>query len=172
LTDLRGPVPLSDQHDLGSFSSVEPDLDDWLRNRALENRRMNVSATWVYTTPDDRVMGYVCMSTNSVVRREAPSPLRRGAPDPVPAFLIGRLAVDQSIPGEGVGTYLVGWALASSVATNERAAHSMVTVHALHERARDWWERFGFKPVTRDPECMHMYKPTADIEATLATMEL
>lgn len=50
-----------------------------------------------------------------------------GAPDPVPALLLGRPAVDRPHASRGVGTALAAHVPATAVALNERAACRAVT---------------------------------------------
>jgi GNAT superfamily N-acetyltransferase len=90
------------------------------------------------------------------------------SPDPVPALLLGRLAVDKSFADLGVGTALAAHVLATAVELNEKAACRAVVVTALHSRARSWWERLGFHPFhPDDPTDTDLYLLTSEIEATL-----
>lgn len=90
------------------------------------------------------------------------------APDPIPALLIGRLAVDRSVAGLGVGTALVAHVLATAVDLNDRAACRAVVVSALDESAGSWWARLGFHPFDpEDPGNLDLYLLTSEIAATL-----
>jgi hypothetical protein len=107
LTDLHRPEPLAPtRHDRSSFDSGEPALDEWLRRYAGQNRRRHTAATWVIATPEDRVAAYASLAMTAIDRSAAPAPVARHAPDPVPALLLGRLAVDLRHAGLGVGTAL------------------------------------------------------------------
>ncbi len=98
----------------------------------------------------------------------APSSLAKHAPDPVPALLIGRLAVDRSVAGLGIGSALVAHVLATAIDLNHRAACRAVVVSALDVSARTWWERLGFHPFdSQDPGSLELYLLTSEIEATL-----
>ena len=169
MTELRRPEPLDPKrHDRSAFNSGEADLDEWLRRYASQNRRRDTAATWVIAGADDRVVAYVSVAITGVDRSAAPDALGRNAPDPVPALLIGRLAVDQSLAGQGVGTALVAHVLATAIELNERAACRAVVATALDDRARQWWERVGFHPFdATDPDSLDLYLLTAEIEATL-----
>ncbi len=119
-------------------------------------------------TPDDVVIAYASLSMTAIDRSAAPNVLSRNAPNPVPAFLIGRLAVDRQFSGLGIGTSLLAHVLATAVELNAKAALRAVVVAALHERSRAWWQRFGFASFDpHDPGCLDLYLLTADIEATL-----
>lgn len=172
MTDLRRPEPLDpSRHDRGGFDSGEPALDDWLRRYAGQNRRGDTAATWVIATPEDRVVAYASLAMTAIDRSAAPDLVAKRAPDPVPALLLGRLAVDRSSSGLGVGTALVAHVLATAVELNAKAACRAIVVGALHERARAWWERLGFHPFDPDePTGTELYLLTSEIEATLEAL--
>lgn len=172
MTELRRPEPIDPKrHNRSAFDSGAPELDDWLRRYAAQNRRRNTAATWVVADADDMVRGYVSLSMMGIDRSSAPSALAKQAPDPVPALLIGRLAVDRTVAGLGVGTALVAHVLATAIDLNERAACRAVVVTALGTAAKSWWERFGFYPFDPgDPESLDLYLLTTEIRATLESM--
>lgn len=172
MTELRRPEPLDPKHhDRSRFDSGAPDLDEWLRRYSTQNRRQNTAATWVVTGADAVVVGYVSLAMTGIDRSRAPAQVAKHAPDPVPALLIGRLAVDRTVSGLGVGTALVAHVLATAVALNEQAACRAVVVSALDASARSWWERLGFHPLDpAEPEGMDLYLLTTEVAATLASM--
>jgi len=143
-------------------------LDEWLRRYAGQNRRRDTAATWVITTADDVVVACASVAVTGIDRSAAPAALVKGAPDPVPALLLGRLAVDRTYAGLGVGTALTMHVLATAVELNAKAACRAVVVTALSPTARTWWERLGFDPFyADDPAELDFYLLTAEIEATL-----
>ncbi len=169
MTELRRPTPLDPaRHERTRFESGEPALDEWLRRYAGQNRRRNTSATWVILDSQDTVIAYASIAMTSIDHSAAPSRLAKQSPDPVPALLLGRLAVDRSCSGLGIGTALVAHVLATAVELNAKAACRAVVVSAINARARRWWEHLGFHPF--DPDDEHhpdLYLLTADIEKTL-----
>ena len=101
-------------------------------------------------------------------RSAAPAGLAKQAPDPVPALLLGRLAVDRHHSGCGVGTALVAHVLATAVELNTHAAARAVVVNAINSNARRWWEHLGFHPFDPDEEeCPDLYLLTVEIAKTL-----
>lgn len=140
-------------------------LDDWLRRYAGQNRRRDTAATWVVIDANDVVVAYASVAMTGIDRSAAPEMLAKGAPDPVPALLLGRLAVDHRYSRLGIGTALVAHVLATAVDLNKKAACRAVVVTALTDTARAWWERLGFQPF--DPDQPDLYLLTAEIDATL-----
>jgi len=146
-------------------------LDEWLRRYAGQNRRRDTAATWVIADADARVVAYASLSMTAIDRSAAPSALAKQAPDPVPALLLGRLAVDREYAGLGVGTALAAHVLATAVELNAKAACRAVVVTALSADARRWWQRLGFEAFDEDDEAGDLYLLTADIEVSLRQVE-
>ena len=169
MTELRRPAPLDPRrHDRERFDSGEPVLDEWLRRYAGQNRRRDTAATWVIADAHDVVVAYASVSMTGIDRSAAPDVVARGAPDPVPALLLGRLAVDHRYAGLGIGTALAFHVLATVVELNEKAACRAVVVTALNRNARTWWEQLGFHPFEPDrPDELDLYLLTAEIDATI-----
>ena len=111
---------------------------------------------------NDTVVAYASLSMTGIDTSAAPAALAKRAPSPVPALLLGRLAVDLKCSGLGVGTALVAHVLATAVELNASAACRAVVVTALNERAATWWERFGF----------HRFYPTDSLDLYLLTSDV
>jgi GNAT superfamily N-acetyltransferase len=143
-------------------------LNEWLRRYAGQNRRNDTAATWVIATPDGRVAAYASLAMTGIDRSAVPEGLGKGAPNPVPGLLIGRLAVDRAFGGQGVGTALVLHALAVALDLNASAACKAVVVVALSEEAKTWWMRLGFHCFDEDDDsCLALYLLTSEISKTL-----
>jgi GNAT superfamily N-acetyltransferase len=114
-------------------------------------------------------VAYASIAMTAIDRSAAPSDLARQAPEPVPALLLGRLAVDRRYSNLGIGTALVAHVLATAVELNHKAACRAVVVTALTPTARSWWQRLGFHPFDpSDPEQLDLYLLTSEVQATLA----
>ena len=139
-----------------------------MRRYAGQNRRRDTAATWVIADAQNVVVAYASISMTGIDRSAAPEIVAKGAPDPVPALLLGRLAVDRRYAGLGIGTTLAAHVLATAVELNERAACRAVVVTALNSNARSWWQRLGFHAFDpSDSDQLDLYLLTAEIEATL-----
>lgn len=134
---LSAPVPLTDAHDLSAFDCGEAVLNDWLRQRAAKNES-RFSRTYVVAA-DARVVAYYCVSAGAVERAASPGKLRRNAPDAVPIAVIGRLAVDRTVGGRGLGADLLGDALRRIAAISRSIGIAAVLVQAKDDRARRFY---------------------------------
>tara|TARA_B100001105_G_scaffold50982_3_gene38436 strand:- start:289 stop:783 length:495 start_codon:yes stop_codon:yes gene_type:complete len=143
---LSAPVPLVASHRLDDFACGEASLDDWLKRRALGNQLSGASRTFVVTQADGQVLGYYALAAGAVAHETATSAVRRNMPDPVPVMVLARLAVDQRAQGRQLGGALLQDAVRRSLAVAENAGVRALLVHALHERARQFYEHYGFQP--------------------------
>lgn len=148
---LQAPDLLTAAHALTAFDSGVASLDDWLRRRALANQLSGASRIYVVATPDNHVVGYYALASGALARVDAPGRIKRNMPDPVPMAVIGRLAVDRSMQGRGLGVAL----LQDAVLRVQQAASIVgirgILVHAISEEARAFYEHHGFIPSVGDP---------------------
>lgn len=142
---LSPPEPLTTAHRLDDFECGEAVLDDWLKRRALANQLNGASRTFVVCDQDSRVRGYYTMAAGAVSRELATGTVRRNMPDPVPVMVLARLAVDRGAQGRKLGASLLRDAIMRTVAVSQHAGVRALLVHALHERARQFYEHYGFQ---------------------------
>jgi GNAT superfamily N-acetyltransferase len=143
---LQPPQPLQAGHLLDGFDCGEPVLDDWLKRRAMSNQFSGASRTFVVVDQDERVVGYYAVAAGAVAHQLASSAMRRNMPDPVPVLVLARLAVDRRAQGLKLGAALLQDAVKRALAVAENAGVRALLVHALHERARAFYEHYGFQP--------------------------
>lgn len=136
---LSAPVPLTVAHDLSAFDCGVPALDDWLRQRALKNES-RFSRSYVVCT-DNKVVAFYSLSAGAVERAQAPSKMRRNAPDSIPVSIIGRLAVDRAYAGRGLGADLLADALRRIALASQSIGIGAVLVHAKDEAAKRFYLR-------------------------------
>jgi GNAT superfamily N-acetyltransferase len=148
---LSAPMPLAGSHLLGDFSCGEPSLDEWLRKRAMANQASGASRTFVVVDQDQRVCGYYAMAAGAVAHHSATPSARRNMPDPVPVMVLARLAVDTRAQGLKLGAALLQDAVNRAVAVSYNAGVRALLVHALHERARLFYEHYGFEASPAHP---------------------
>ncbi|WP_298966401.1 GNAT family N-acetyltransferase [uncultured Methylobacterium sp.] len=144
------PVLLAQEHDLSAFESGHDSLDVWLRRRARANHIAGASRTYVVTCGLD-VVGYYCLASGAIAVVQAPGPVRRNMPDPIPVAVLGRLAVDRHWQRKGLGVAL----LQDAVLRTAQASHILgirgLLVHAISQEARAFYERYGFVRSPTDP---------------------
>ena len=148
---LSPPEPLASRHDISQFSSGVPTLDAWLRGKVRLNEARGGARTYV-ACDGDRVAGFYSLAASSVERRRVSSRVRRNMPDPIPVILLGQLAVDEAYRGRRIGSDLLIDAAKRSLSAAGAVGARAVIVQAVDERARAFYERFGFRPFSeREP---------------------
>ena len=157
---LSPPEPLRPGHDLASFECGRPALDNWLRQRALRNESAGASRTYVVCAAL-RVVGYYCLATGAVECARTPGRVRRNMPDPVPVMLMGRLAVDRTQQGAGLGRALLRDAILRTLQAAEIAGMRALLVHALDQDAARFYRYNGFLPSPMDPFVLMLPLDTA-----------
>jgi GNAT superfamily N-acetyltransferase len=145
VSDLVGPELLADQHVIDSFDCGDEPLDEWLARRARRNQIEGASRTWVITDDTD-VIAYYASSTAVVLRSESTKRAARNQPDPLPALLLSRLAVDQRWQGHGLGAALLKHFILKAVEVAQITGVRVLLVHAKNPEAAAFYTRYGFEP--------------------------
>lgn len=145
------PEPLTALHRLDDFECGEASLDDWSKRRALANQLSGASRTFVVTDEEGNVRGYYAMAAGAVSHRLATSGVRRNMPDPIPVMILARLAVDRRMQRLHLGAALLQDAVNRAVAVSQNAGVRALLVHALHEKAKQFYEHYGFQPSPTHP---------------------
>lgn len=140
----RSPEPLSPEHGVETFDSGVPALDIWLRKRARANEESGASRTFV-TCQGNRVVGYYSLAAASIMHDAATGRVKRNMPEPVPAVLIGRLALDKAWQGRGHGVSLLKDAVLRIASAAETIGVRAILVHAMSKDAMKFYEKFGFR---------------------------
>jgi len=148
---LSAPQPLAATHLLDGFASGEASLDEWLKRRALSNQSSGASRAFVVTDQEERVFGYYAMAAGAVSHQMATSGVRRNMPAPIPVMVLARLAIDDRVQGIKLGAALLQDAVNRAVAVSQNAGVRALLVHALHDRARQFYEHYGFQESPQHP---------------------
>lgn len=152
MTDYSALIisPLGRQHKRPAFHCGVAALDEYLRKQASQDVKCRISRVFVATTAQhpDCILGYYTLSTLSIELDQLPDNISHKLPrHPVPAALLGRLAVDQQAQGYGVGRMLLVNAIQRTLAVSDEIAIYAMVVDALDEQAQGFYEQFGFNPL-------------------------
>ena len=147
---LSAPEPLAAGHGIDDFDCGEPVLDDWLKRRALANQLSGASRTFVVLDDTRRVCGYYALAAGAVALAAATGSVRRNMPDPIPVMVLARLAVARHAQGMQLGGALLQDALNRALLVAQNTGVRALLVHALSDRARAFYEHYGFQPSPLD----------------------
>ncbi|MGH2990470.1 MAG: GNAT family N-acetyltransferase [Solirubrobacterales bacterium] len=162
------PERLASDHVLSGFNCGEGSLNLWLERHARSAGPAGGARTYVITDSDqeDRVVGYHAIATASIEHVDATERAAKGMPrHQISALLLARLAVDKSVQGEGLGAFLLRDAMLRTLNVSDEVGVRLLLAHALNDRARKFYLRFGFEPSPTDP--MNLQIIVKDIRATV-----
>ncbi|HEX7300168.1 MAG TPA: GNAT family N-acetyltransferase [Solirubrobacteraceae bacterium] len=161
------PVQLKREHDVEGFACGEQALNDWLLKHALDSHASGGARVYVALADDGRVAGYYAVTAAQVEPSEAVPRAMKGQPGhrPVPAILLARLAVDLAFQGQGLGVGLLNDALLRSLTVAEEIGIRVVLVHAQNDRAKTFYEQYGFEESPTDRK--HLMVLVKDVRRTL-----
>ncbi len=136
---------LNKSHDRSGFSCGRKSLHDYLVTRSGQELRQNIAFPYVMTFEgENRVLGYYTLSATSIPLYALPRNIAKVTRyEVVPAILIGRLALDMTMQGQGTGKLLLVDAL-RRIARSSDFAILVVVVDPKDEEAIRFYERFGF----------------------------
>jgi ribosomal protein S18 acetylase RimI-like enzyme len=125
-------APLDAAHDRTTFNSGSKPLDRYLQEQVTQDVRRRVAACFVALADGQRIAGYYTLASASLLLADLPASTGKKLPryPTVPAVRMGRLAVDQTLKGQGLGGALLADAL-------DRAARSEIAAYALMVDAKD-----------------------------------
>lgn len=139
---------LGEHHDLAKFESGTEELDLWLRHEATRAHKAGTAHTTVWTTPADVVVtAFYAIAPTQFARIELPSRSLSAGYSLVPGYLIARLALDQSLRGQGLGTQLLLDALERIVAAANATGGRLVAVDAIDDIAHSFYRHHDFQPI-------------------------
>ena len=145
--------PLGPHHDRASFSCREPALDSYIRRQASQDARRRIAQVFVAAgEATGGIAGYYTLSAASFEKDDLPAELAKRLPHyPVPAAVIGRLAVDHRSQGRGLGETLLLDAIRRVVRASAAIAVYAIVVDAKDDRANAFYERYGFRSFPSTP---------------------
>lgn len=137
-------------HDRTAFACGASELDRYIREQATQDARRDIARVFVALAPaSPKVRGFYTLSAASFRKDALPAAQARRLPHyPVPAVLLGRLAVDETVKGQGLGTHLLMDALNRVVLASQALAVHALIVDARDATAAAFYAKYGFLPFT------------------------
>ena len=139
--------PLNSTHDRVSFSCGVKALDQYLQKQAGQDIKRRISRVFVASLPVDpkTVVGYYSLSTLSIELSQMLRELNIKLPKhPIPAALIGRLAVGKDAQKCGIGKILLANAIKRTLSISQQIGIYAMVVDAIDGNAETFYEQFGF----------------------------
>lgn len=142
---LTRPIPIDPKYEIIDFDCESEPLNLYLKRYAWQNHQSGSSRTYV-SLRDQKIVGYYTLSYGSVSPENTPKRVTKGLGRyPVPVMVLGRLAVDKTEKGQGLGKGLLKDALLRTLQASEIAGLRAILVHAKDEGAKQFYLKFGFE---------------------------
>jgi ribosomal protein S18 acetylase RimI-like enzyme len=162
--------PLQKSHGRADFSSGQVALDRYLHTQARQDVQSQVAAVFVAVRPpESMVLGFYSLSASSIDAADLPDNLAKKLPryPHLPVTLLGRLAIDQSSKGRGLGQFLLLDALYRSQQAAAAIAAMAVVVDAKDAAAMAFYARYGFMHLSETEG--RMFLPMKTVSALFQT---
>lgn len=147
---VTAPERLTTQHELNCFNCGVSTLNKFLISDAIDNQAKGATITYVVCAPGTRrVLGYFSLSSGAVDRTNMVGKLKNNMPRSVPVTVLGRLAIDNSLKGKGVGCSLLKAAWQTAADQSLLVGSVALLINALPD-AVSFYTNYGFKPLPSD----------------------
>lgn len=142
-------VILQKKHNRGSFNSNTPLLDEYIKKQASQDVKKDLSACYVLSDDDGKVLAYYTLSSNSIPREGLPEELLEKMRLPpsyksLPTIMLGRLAVDREYKGNGYGKFLLLDAFEKCLIASDTIGSLAIVVDPIDDSAEAFYEKYGF----------------------------
>ena len=152
MAGITPPRPLTETDDRNGFDCGRESMNLWFRRHAWANHAAGLSRVNVICeVARGEIVGYVTLSAGQIERAALPKPQQRNKPDPVPATLLGQLAIHKNDQGRGYARSLLLFALRTALRASHDVGSFGVFTHPLDQQARGFYTRWGFQDLPFDP---------------------
>ncbi len=138
--------PLGKNHDREAFDCGDGSLNTYLKRYARQNHERGGAKCFV-AVPLERpahILGFYTLSPASIEFASAPAIVARGLGRyEVPVYRLGRLAVDRSMQGRGLGGRLLLRAAERCILVAQQAGGVALLIDAKDDGAAQWYESHG-----------------------------
>ncbi len=147
MTALRWEeAPLAKRHERAAFDCGDADLNLYPQKYARQNHESGGAKCFVAAPSDApaRILGFTTLSPASLEYSRTPVLAKKGlARYDVPVFRLGRLAVDKTVQGRGLGGALLLRAAERCIRVARDVGGVALLIDAKNDRAASWYESYG-----------------------------
>jgi GNAT superfamily N-acetyltransferase len=139
-------APIAKQHERAAFDCGDADLNLYLQKHARQNHESGGAKCFVAAPSNapTRILGFYTLSPASLEYSRTPALAKKGlARYDVPVFRLGRLAVDRTVQGRGLGGALLLRAADRCIRVAKEVGGVALLIDAKNDRAVRWYEGYG-----------------------------
>ena len=143
---LKKPQPLNKDHNISDFNCNYLELDEWLKKYAFQSK-MSGSVNTFIVADNDLVVGFYSLTVGQVDFDQVSERIKKGMGKyPIPVVILARLAVHHTYQGKGIGKAMLKDGILKTFQIAEQVGVRALLVHAIDEKAENFYIRFGFEP--------------------------
>ncbi len=160
--------PIAKRHDRSRFDCGDEALNHFLLRYARQSHEQGGAKTFLAIDDADcvSILGFYTLSPGSVTFQQTPQVISRGlARHAVPVFRLGRLAVDRSVQGQGLGGQLLMAAGRRCLRVASEVGGVALLIDAKNERVAQWYAGYGALPLLDAP--LSLLLPLKTIQTAL-----
>lgn len=152
---------LQRSHPRRAFDCGQPQVNDWLRTKALQNQDKRLSVTKVLLDETGKIAGFYTLATGQVDFSDLPADLVRQLPRrALPVAILAWLAVAQSFQGRKMGDLLFAHALRDCDAAGQTFAFIAVILDCIDDRTKTFYQRWDFTELPGNPYRLYISAAT------------
>jgi len=139
---------LNKKHNRKDFDCGKELLNNYLKNQAGQDVKRKLSACFVLAEKEtNNITGHYTLSNSSIPLSSFPEYIQKKLPKSyvsIPAFLLGRLAIDTRFQGKGIGKILLIDALKRSYEISKEIGSFAIVVDPIDEEAEKFYRKYDF----------------------------
>jgi ribosomal protein S18 acetylase RimI-like enzyme len=153
MAEVTPPRPLLEGDERNHFDCGRDSLNSSFQRHAWHNHVSGISRTNIIcNTSTKLIVGYIMMGSAQIEREFLPRAHQRNKPNPVPATLLGQLAIHRTYQGQGHARSLLLFALTAALRASREVGSFGVLTHPIDEQVRQFYRRWGFEDLPFDPK--------------------
>lgn len=154
---------LNTHHNRSNFNCGAVSLEKYIKTQASQDARRSVSSTYVLHLGNLEVIGYYSLASAQIDLSDLPAHIAKKLPlyPQMPAFLLGRLAVDRLYHRKGWGHILLIDALKRCYQLSRKVGACGVVVDAINRSAKNFYLNYQFIQLMNNP--MQLFLPMSTI---------
>lgn len=147
-------VPIEKKYQREHFDCGYPVLNDYLKKYARQNHEKGIAKAFVAVSQSHpfQIDGYYTISASIIEFTSLPPNYKKNLPAyPIPVIVLGKLAVDTKVKGQGLGGELLVDALFRAAKAAQEIGIFAVRVDAIDSKAREFYLKYEFIPFQDQP---------------------
>jgi GNAT superfamily N-acetyltransferase len=153
-------------HPRSKFISGQPQVDEWIRTKALQHLEKRLSTTQVLLDEKGIIAGYYTLAMGQIDFADLPQEHARKLPRRMlPVAVLAWLGMDTSYQGQGLGRLLLAQALRDCYVASQSFAFVAIILDCVNDAAKAFYQHFDFTELPGYP--YRLFLTASQLEAMM-----